>query len=83
MRQAKQMANQMKEPGDVWGLERYLTRRRKDIDRKYDFRLSRLTRVFGTLLVERRISGEELRGLRDDNMTAIRSAATVLSDDAA
>jgi len=30
MRQAKQMANQMKEPADVWALERYLTQRRKD-----------------------------------------------------
>jgi len=30
MRQAKRMANQMKEPADVWALERYLTQRRKD-----------------------------------------------------
>ncbi len=61
-----QKANQIKEPAEVWELERYLTQRRKDIDRKYDFRSSRLTRVFGTLLCERRINEEELHGLRED-----------------
>src|SRR5215470_10915539 len=62
MQEAKQRANHMKEPADVWELERYLTRRRKDIDGKYDFRSSRLTRVFGRLLYERRIGEQELRG---------------------
>jgi hypothetical protein len=52
MQEVKQMANQIKEPADVWKLERYLTKRRKEIDRRYDFRSSRLTRVFGTLLCE-------------------------------
>ncbi|HET9308491.1 MAG TPA: hypothetical protein VFO46_20920 [Candidatus Sulfotelmatobacter sp.] len=51
MREAKQMANKIKEPADVWELERYLTRRRKEIDRKYEFRSSRLTQVFGTPLI--------------------------------
>lgn len=50
VQKAKQMANQIREPADVWELESYLTRRRKDIDGKYDFRTSRLTRAFGRLL---------------------------------
>ena len=83
MRQAKQMANQMKEPADVWALERYLTQRRKDIDRNYDFRLSRLTQMLGRLLCEGRITEEELRGLGEDKVMAIRSCAKVLSEDAA
>ena len=83
MQEAKQKADQIREPADVWELERYLTRRRKDIDRKYEFRSSRLTRVFGTLLFEGRVTEEELRGLREDKMKAIRSCAKVLSEDAA
>ena len=83
MQEAKQKANQIKEPADVWELEHYLTRRRKDIDRKYDFRSSRLTQVFGRLLSERRISEQDLHGLREDKMKAIRSCAEVLSEDAA
>jgi hypothetical protein len=62
----------------VWELERYLSERRKDIDRKYDFRSSRLTGVFGTLLCECRISEEELRGLGEDKMKALRSSAKVV-----
>ena len=53
MQETKQKASQLKEARDLWTLERYLTDRRKDIDRKYDFRVSRLTRVFGTLFVRR------------------------------
>jgi len=83
IQEAKQMANQIKEPADLSALERYLTQRRKDIDRKYEFRSSRLTRVFGTLLWERRIREEELRGLGEDKIKAIRSCAKVWSDNAA
>jgi hypothetical protein len=83
VQEAKQKATQIKEPAQVWELERYLTQRRKEIDRKYTFRSSRLTQVFGTLLCERRISEEELRGLRDDKMKAIRSCAEILSEEAA
>ena len=67
----------------MWDLERYLTQRRKDIDRRYEFRSSRLTQVLGMLLGERRIREEELRGLREDTMKAIRSCAKVLSEHAA
>ena len=83
MQKAKQMANQIKEPADVWGLEHYLTERRKEIDRKYDYRYSQLTRVFGRLLYEGRVSEEELRGLRDDKLKSIRSLAEFLAKYAA
>ena len=77
MLEAKQRANQIKEPADVWELEHYLTQRRKEIDRKYEFRLSRLTWVFGALLSERRIREEELRGLGEGKIKAIHSSARV------
>jgi len=83
MREAKEMANKIKEPAHVWNLERHLTQRRKDIDRKYDFRSSRLTQVLGILLCEGRIAEEELRGLRGEKVKAIRSLAKVLSENAA
>jgi Photoprotection regulator fluorescence recovery protein len=80
---AKKMANEIQKASDLWDLERYLTQRRKDIDHKYNFRSSRLTQVLGRLLSERRISEQELHGLREDKMKAIRSCAEVLSEDAA
>ena len=75
MQKAKQMANQIKHPADLWELEHYLTERRKEINRKYDYRYSQLTHVFGRLLYEERISEEELHGLRDDKLKSIRSLA--------
>jgi hypothetical protein len=79
MEKAKQIANQIKEPVDVWELEHYLTERRTEIDRKYDYRYSQLTQVFGKLLYEGRVSEEELRGLRDDKLKSIRSFAEFLA----
>ncbi len=83
MQTAKQMANQIKEPADLWDLEHYLTGRRKEIDRKYGYRYSQLTHVFGKLLYEGRVSEEDLLGLHDDKLKSIRSLAEFLAKEAA
>lgn len=83
MQETKQRANQIKDPADVWDLEYYLTERRKEIDRKYDYRYSQLRHVFGRLLYEGRISEEDLRDLRDDKLKSIRSLAKFLAEEAA
>ena len=83
MQEAKRMASQIKEPSDLRALEQYLTGRRKEIDRKYDYRPSRLTDVFGRLLHEKRLTEGELRGLREDKLKLIRSFAKFLAEDAA
>jgi hypothetical protein len=80
MRKTKQMADQLKEPAEVWELEHYLTERRKEIDRKYDYRYSQLTLVFGRLLYEKRLGEEELGGLREDKLKSIRSFAKFLAE---
>lgn len=82
MQEAKQRASKMEQPSDVWELEQYLTQRRKEIDRKYDYRYSQLTHVFGRLLYESRVSEEELRGLRENKLKSIRSLAEFLTDSA-
>ena len=85
MQQTKQMANQINDPADLWDLEHYLTQRRKEIDRKYDYRYSHLTQVFGRLLYEKRLREEELRGLGEDKLKLkpIRSVAKFFAEDAA
>jgi len=52
IQEAKQMANQINEPSDLWDLEHYLTHRRKEIDRKYEYKYSQLTHVFSGVLVQ-------------------------------
>ena len=80
IQKTKQMANAIQGSVDLWDLEHYLTRRRKEIDRKYDYRYSRLTHVFGRLLHERRLSEQELRGLREDELKPIRSSRNFLAE---
>ena len=83
IQEVKHKASQIKQSSDLWDLEHYLTERRKEIDRKYDFRSSRLTDVLGRLLFENRLGEDDLRGLREEKMKAIRSFAQFLRDGAA
>jgi len=64
IQEAKRMANEIQKSSDLWDLEHHRTPRRKEIEHKYDFRSSRLTQLFGRFLHERRLSEQELRGLR-------------------
>jgi len=80
IQETKQMASQIQEPSGLWDLEHYLTERRKQIDRTYDYRYSQLTLVFGRLFCESRLGEEELRGLREDKLKSIRSYAKFLAE---
>ena len=75
IQEAKRMANEIQKSSDLWDLEHYLTQRRKEIDRKYDYRYSQLDLVFGRLLREKWISEEDLWGLGEDKLRAIRCYA--------
>ena len=83
IQEAKKMASQIQQSSDLWELEHYLTQRRKEIDRKYDFRGSRLIDVLGRLLYENRLGEEDLGGLREDKLKSIRSIAKFLAEDTA
>jgi len=75
IREAKVRAGKIEQPSGLWELERYLTQRRKDIDRQFDFRYSVLPLVFGNLLREGRLNEEELHGLGQDKLAYVRSYA--------
>ena len=83
IQETKRMAKAIQKSSDLWDLEHHLTHRRKEIDRKYDFRSSRLTDVFGRLLYESRLSEGDLRGLSEEKRKSIRSFAQFLRENAA
>ena len=83
IQETKKRASQIQQSSDLWDLEHYLTQRRNEIDRKYDYRYSQLTQVFGRLLYEKRLRQEELCGLREDKLKPIRSFAKFLAEHAA
>ena len=83
IQEAKKMASQIQQSSDLWDLEHYLTERRKEINRKYDYRYSQLTHVFGRLLYEKRLREEQLHGLAEDKLKSIRSLAKFFDEHAA
>jgi len=72
----KARAAAVTEPDEMWALETYLRERRREIDRKYDYRYSQLIWVFGQLLREGRIREEQLAGLAEEKLDAIRQFAS-------
>jgi photoprotection regulator FRP-like protein len=79
MIEVKKRAEKIKQPSDVWELERYLTERRGQIDRQFDYRYSVLVEVFGNLIHGGSLSDQELQGLGEDKLTLIRRYAAFLS----
>jgi hypothetical protein len=64
--EAKSMAAKIQEPSGLWDLEQYLTQRRREIDRIYDYRYSVLPLVLAKLLSNGRLVEDELHGLGED-----------------
>ncbi len=75
IRKTKEMAAKIEQPSDLWDLESYLGKRRREIDQQYDYRYSVLPIVFGSLIRKGRITEEELRGLSEDKLNRILGIA--------
>jgi hypothetical protein len=76
IQEAKERAARVSQPADLWELEHWLTQRRKEIDRTYDYRYSVLPLVFRNLIRDGRLSEQELQGLAEDKLAYIRQART-------
>jgi len=68
----KKKADEIKEPDDLWKLQEHLTKLRRQIDEKYDYRYSVLHTVFARLIYEGHLSEAELQGIGEDKMKYIR-----------
>jgi hypothetical protein len=71
MAETKRRAGKIRQPSELWDLERYLTKRRKQIDREYDYTYSVLITVFGNLVREGKLSEQDLKGLSQDKLDLI------------
>ncbi len=71
----KQMAAKMRQASELWELECYLTQRRKEIDRKYEYKYSVLLPIFGELVREGRLDAKDFQGLAVDKLAYIRREA--------
>ena len=66
------MAERIKEPDDLWELESHLSRRRREIDRKYEYKYSTLLLILADLVREGRVNLDELDGLAEGKLRIIR-----------
>ena len=62
----------------IWKIHDYLSHRRKEVDRKYDYRYSVLIIVFGRLLNEGHIEEKDLEGLSIDKINAIKALSQAI-----
>lgn len=72
IREAKQRAERIVRPDELWALERHLTQRRKEIEAKYEFKYSSVLLLLAQLVRESRISLDELHGLSEDKLKCVR-----------
>jgi Photoprotection regulator fluorescence recovery protein len=75
--EVRKRANSIADPGDIWELHDFLSRQRKMIDEKYDYRYSQLVFVFAQLIREDWLTEAELAGLDEDKLARIRSLLEV------
>jgi hypothetical protein len=76
IREARDRAARITEASELWELERWLTQRRLAIDRKYDYRYSVLPHVFANLLRDGSLNEDDLHGLDQHKLDAIRRIAS-------
>jgi len=70
-RMTKERAAKIAQPDDLWDLENFLTESRKRIDHEYDYRYSVLPEVFARLILNGRLSEDEIKGLQQDKLELI------------
>ena len=69
----RKKANQIKKPSDMWGLQDFLTEKRKEVDDKYDYRYSVHDFVFVRLFKDGWLDFADLKGLNEEKIDRIKS----------
>jgi hypothetical protein len=72
IQETKKRINQVSTPDELWEVEHWLTERRTEINKTYDYRYSVLPVVFAKLLRRRVLSDSDLNGLDPEKVDLIR-----------
>jgi hypothetical protein len=73
--EVRRLVNNTAVPVNIWRIEEFLTRQRREMDRKYDYRYSMLSLVFARLIREGWMKESDLAGLGEDKLDEIRRIA--------
>ncbi len=73
LRKGRAKAKKIAEPDDIWHLHEFLTEKRDEIDKKYDYRYSKLILVFTRLAKDGWLDFNDLNGLAANKIDRIES----------
>lgn len=65
------MAEELDDRDNIWALHDFLSKKRREIDEKYDYRYSVLLFVFARLIREGWIAAADLQGLSEEKIEII------------
>ncbi|MBN2536453.1 MAG: hypothetical protein JXB88_26450 [Spirochaetales bacterium] len=71
--EVRKKVQDIKEEKDIWELHDYLSEKRHEIDRKYDYRYSQLFQVFVQLMKDGYLKEEDLEGLSESKIQEIKN----------
>lgn len=71
IKEVRERANAIVEPGNLWQLHDFLSAKRHALDGKYDYRYTVLVFVFAQLIKEGWLHLNELEGLEPDKLTKV------------
>ena len=71
------MLSRTEDPKEIWKIDDYLRKNRRDMDSKYDYRYSILIVVFGKLMKEGLILDSDIDKLSKDKIDAIKRIASI------
>jgi len=78
IREAKSRAGAINDASELWDLESWLTERRRQIYRTYDYRYSILPLVLASLLRDGKLTEDDLKGLKQEKLDLICKGAMVI-----
>jgi len=76
-RQVEAMLEHSSDPTEIWRVHDYLSRKRREVDEKYDYRYSVLTSVLGRLLAEGWVVEADITALDPEKTAQIKRIASM------
>jgi len=72
--EVKKRSAKIRQPSDLWDLERYLTKSRTQIDRRFDYRYSVLMLVFGDSIRDGRLASPRSESTTRPSSVTVKSS---------
>ena len=76
-KEAEGMLQRTPDAAEIWSVQDFLFEKRREIDRKYDYRYSVLISVFGRLLYEGWLTDGDIAALSSEKLELIHRSAAV------